>query len=229
MTNQAGSPDPRRGILGRLTGGVYLLLVVEIGFLLAAAPGLVGLLFVARTASNLPLFALCLVPVAPAFSAALYAVRRARQEDDLVVWPRFWRGCLLNVRDVLVLWIPALAVATLLGYNIVFGPRVGVNTVFIVGSWVVLGALALWAVNAVVIASLFSFRVRDTARLALFYLGARPLVTLGTISLVAMAAGVVYLTADWVLAACASLFAIAVLLTHRPLIVSVEERFIEQG
>jgi len=225
MTNQAGSPDPRRGPLGRATGGAYLLLVVELGFLLAVLPGLLGLMFVARDASNLPLVAVCLVPLAPAFSAALYATDRARREDDLVVWPRFWRGWRRNVREVLSLWLPVLAAGTVLGYNIAFGPAVGVPDVFVVGSWILLGALALWAVHAVVIASFFSFRLRDTARLALYYLAARPLVTLGAVSLLVIAAGIVFLTADWVLALCGSLFAVGVLLTHKPLIADVEERF----
>lgn len=225
MTNQAGSPDPRRGALGRVTAGAYLLLVVELAFLLAALPGLAGLMFVAREAGNLPLIALCLVPLAPAFSAAVSATRVARREDDLVVWPRFWRGWRRNLREVLSLWVPALVLGTVLGYNIVFGPAIGVDDVFIIASWILLAVLALWVVNAIMIASFFSFRLRDTARLALYYLAARPLVTLGTISLLVIAAGLVYLTADWVLAVCGSLFAVGVLTTHKPLLVDVEERF----
>ncbi len=225
MTNQAGSPDPRRGVRGRVTAAAYLVLLVQLGFVLAALPGLVGLLFVARQAGNLPLFALCLLPVAPAFSAAVYATGRAHSEDDLVVWPRYWRGWLLNLRDVLAVWVPVLIIGTMLAYTIVFGPMIGVDAFFVVTAWVVLAVLVLFAINAVVIASLFSFRVRDTVRLALFYLVARPIVTLGSVSLAVIAAGLIYLTADWVLMVVAALFAVGVLITHKPLIADVEKRF----
>ena len=40
----------------------------------ASAPGLVGLLFLAADIRNLPLVALCLLPLGPALSAAIYAM-----------------------------------------------------------------------------------------------------------------------------------------------------------
>ncbi|QEO08962.1 DUF624 domain-containing protein [Protaetiibacter larvae] len=226
MTNQAGSPDPRAGILGRVTGVVYALVLVELGFLLAMAPGFAGLAFLERDLRNLPFFALCLVPVGPAFSAALYALHASRRADDMVVWPRFWRGWVRALRDVLPLWIPALLAGTVLAYNVLLGPTVGIESFLIIGSWIVLAALVLWTVNVLVIGSLFSFRLRDTARLALFYLAARPLVTLGSASLAVLAAGTAFLTAEWVLALAASLFAAAVLFTQRPLIADVSDRFV---
>lgn len=226
MTNQAGSPDPRAGLLGRVTGVVYTLLLVEFAFLLAMAPGIVGLLLLAREVRNLPLMALCLLPLGPAFSAALYALHASRRADDLVIWPRFWRGWRRALRDVLPLWVPALVAGTVLCYNVLLGPTVGIEPALVIGSWIVLAALALWVVNVLVIGSLFSFRLRDTARLALYYLAARPLVTLGTLSLVVLGAGLAFLTADWVLALAASLFATAVLFNHRALIRGVSERFV---
>ena len=229
MTQQAGAPDPRSGALGRFTGAAYALLVVELAFVLAMLPGLAGLLLLERDVRNLPFFALCLVPLGPAFSAALFALHASRRADDLVVWPRFWRGWVRALRDVLPLWLAGLAAATVLGYNVLLGPAADIEQAFVIGSWIVLAALSLWLVDAVVIASLFSFRVRDTARLAAYYLAARPLVTLGNASLLVIAAGTVYLTADWVLALLASVFAVATLFVQRPLVADIEERFVERA
>ena len=201
MTSHAGAPDPRHDRLGRVTGAVYWFLIVEAAFLSAALPGFVGIVLLDRSPSNIPLYALSLVPVAPAFSAAMSTIAaRTREFGDLSVWPRYWRSWVANVKDVLVVWVPALVVATILGMNIAFGGAAGVDGFFLVASAVLLVAVALWSAHAVVIASFFRFRARDTARLALFYLVAKPLVTLGALGYLLIAAALVAFTSDWVLA-----------------------------
>jgi hypothetical protein len=66
---------------------------------------------------------------------------------------------------------------------------------------VVIAVLALvWGLHAVAIATLFSFRTRDVARLAAHYLGRTPLVSLGVVSLLVAAAGVAWFATDGVLA-----------------------------
>lgn len=73
-----------------MSGVVYWFLVVEACFLLAAVPGFLGVLFLERNPSNIPLYALCLVPVAPAFSAAISTI--AARNDELSVWPTYADG-----------------------------------------------------------------------------------------------------------------------------------------
>jgi uncharacterized membrane protein YesL len=229
MTGDRGVPDPRRELFGRVTGVIYWFVIVEICFLLAAAPGLIGILLLERAPSNLPLYALCLVPLGPAFSAAMSAMAAmaARgRDEELSVWPRFWRAYVGNLRDVLFVWIPALVVATILGMNIAFGGVVGVDGFFIGASVVLLVFVALWSANGVVIASHFRFRARDTARLALYYLAAKPLVTLGTLSYLVLATAIVAFSSDWVLALLAVFFAAFARVVARPMIADITGRFV---
>lgn len=226
MAQQAGLPDPRRGVFGRVTETVYWFVVVEVAFLLAAAPGFLGVILLEQSATNIPLYALCLIPVAPAFSAALSALEARRRVAEPVVWPQFWRAYVRNVVDVLWVWVPALVAAAILGTTIAVGPAAGVDGFFIGAAVVFLVVLAVWAAHALVIASLFRFRARDTARLALYYLAAKPLVSLGALSYLVVAVALVAFVSDWALALCAVIFAAFALVNARPLIASVRDRFI---
>ncbi|MCR2813816.1 DUF624 domain-containing protein [Microbacterium sp. zg.Y1090] len=226
MSTPAASPDPRRSALAAATGALYWLLVVEGCFLLAALPGFAGILLLERAASNIPLYALCLLPVAPAFSAAMATLESRTRAEDLSVWPRYWRAYARNVVDVLWVWVPALAAATVLATTIAFGAAADVDGFFVGAAVVFLVLVAVWAFHALVIASLFRFRARDVARLGLFYIAAKPLATLGVLSCLVLATAVVAFASDVVLAALASAFAAFALATERRVIADVRERFV---
>jgi hypothetical protein len=229
MTRDESAPDPRRETLGRLTAAIYWYLLVEGAFLLAALPGFLGIILLERAPSNIPLYALCLAPVGPAFSAAISTLAGRKRSDELVVWRRFWRSYVDNVRDVLWIWLPALVVATVLGVNVAFGGAAGLDVFFIGASVVLLGVVALWSAQAILIASLFRFRARDTARLALYYLAAKPLVTLGVFAYLLIAAVVVAFTSDWVLALLGVFFAAFALANARPMTADITRRFVADG
>lgn len=217
----------RQGVLGRVTGTIYWFVVVELCFLLAASPGLVGILLLERDASNLPLYALCLVPVGPAFSAGMSTI--AARSDELSVWPRFWRSYAHNAVDVLWVWLPALVVATVLGITIAFAGSAGVSVFFVVVAVVLLVVLAVFTSHALVIASFFSFRARDVARLALYYVAARPLVSLGALSYLVLAVALVAFTSDWVLALAAVLFAALAVVNARSMDRDIRSRFVSDA
>lgn len=213
------------GVLGRATAVVYWYLMVEVLLVVAVLPGAVASLFLERTPGNAPLFALCLLPVGPAVSAGLFALRDRTKAEGLTPASSFWRGYRLNWADALKVWVPGLAV----GVVIVLGlANVGAGGVpgWYAGALVVVGiGLALWMVNALVIVSFFGFRTRDAARLAAHFLGARPLVTLGTLSLLVLAAGIVALTTEAVFGLLAVVWLALVLRNARPVLADVEERF----
>ncbi|WP_433496366.1 DUF624 domain-containing protein [Sphaerimonospora sp. CA-214678] len=215
------------GPLSRASALVYTLLVVEILFLATTVPGLAGLVLLARDAANVPLAALCLLPVAPALSAALYAVHRRRLDlTDLHPARAFWRGYRMNFRGVVKIWIPLLAWLTLLGSTLANFAAAGVP-----GWWAVLLvilalAATLWGANALVITSLFEFRSRDVGRLAAYFLLCSPRITLGNACLVIVAAGVTLVVTEAGLALLASVFVSALLLNGRPMVAEVTERFI---
>ncbi len=223
------APDPRRGVLGRVTSAVYWFLLVEICFLFAALPGFVGILLLDRSPSNIPLYALCALPIAPAFSAAISTLAARSRADDLSVWPRYWRAYRQNLGDVLWVWIPTLLGAGILGITIAFGAAAGVDGFFVGAAVVFLVVLAVWSSHGLVIASLFRFRARDVARLALYYLAARPLVTLGSLSYLVLAVAVVTFTTDVVLALAAVVFAAFALVNAMAMTADITARFVVGG
>lgn len=184
MSEKAAGRDPGTGSgtgpMARVSALIYTLLVTEGLFLVTAAPGLVPLLLLDHDASNLPLDALCLVPAGPAVSAALYALHK-RQPDlaDLTPAAAFWRGYRLNAAGALRVCIPWLAAMTMVAMTLADRGAGGIP-----GWWrallvVIAVAATLWLVNALVVTSLFAFRAVDVGRLAAYFLGRTPLVTVG--------------------------------------------------
>ena len=107
-----------------------------------AVPGLIPLVLLDRDPSNLPLVALCLVPLGPALSAMLFALRhRSRDLTDLHPAAAFWRGYRLNVWPVLRLWVPWLLGMTVISVNLAYFQAAAVP-----GWWAVL--LVIIAVGA---------------------------------------------------------------------------------
>ncbi|GAA2236396.1 hypothetical protein GCM10010413_40880 [Promicromonospora sukumoe] len=213
------------GVLGRATALVYWHLVVELLLVVAVLPGALASLLLERTPGNAVLFALCLLPVGPAVSAGLFALRDRTRAEGLTPAASFWRGYRLNWKDALKVWVPALAA----GVVVVLGlANVGAGGVpgWYAGVLVVVGAgLALWTVNALLVVSFFGFRTRDVVRLAAHYLGAKPLVTLGSLSLLVLAGGIVVLTTEAVFALVAVVWLALVLRNAGPVLADVEARF----
>ncbi len=228
MSDTAGAARQfGEGPLSRVTSMIYTLLVVEALFLVASAPGLVPLVLLAPDASNAPLAVACALPLGPALSAAVYALHRHRADlADLKPAAAFWRGYKANAVEILRIWIPWLAWLAILAANL------GHFTIVSVPSWwatlliVVAAASTLWVTNALVLISLFSFRTRDIARLAVYYLLMRkPGVTLGNAGLMIIATGITVISSEAVVALLGSIFALALLRTSRPMITEVRERF----
>lgn len=214
------------GPLSRAVALVYSLLVVELLFLLTAVPGLVPLIGLGRDASNLPLVAVCALPLGPALAAALYALHHHRGDlTDLRPAAAFWRGYRINVWAVLRIWLPLLVWLTIVAVNLAYFTAAAVPRWWAVLLVIVAVAATLWGANALVITSLFAFRARDVARLAAYFLVRTRSVTLGTASLLIVAAGVTVAFSDMVLALLGSVFALTLLRTCRPMITAIREEF----
>jgi hypothetical protein len=222
----AGGRGFGTGPLARVSALVYTVLVTEGLLLLTSAPGLVPLLVLGGSASNLPLDAACLVPAGPAASAALFALwRRSGDLADLRPAAAFWRGYRLNVAGVLRLYLPWLAGMTMVALGLAHGGAAGVP-----GWWRVLLVViavtgTLWLANALVITSLFAFRGVDVARLAAYFLGTAPLVALGNAGVLVAGALVTAFGTEPVAMLLATVGCLALLMTSRPMIGQVEERF----
>jgi uncharacterized membrane protein YesL len=214
------------GPLSQVAALVYTLLVIEFLFLVTTLPGLVPLVLLTADSSNLPLVAACALPVGPAVSAALYALRhRSGDLTDLHPAAAFWRGYRLNFLGSLKFWVPCLAWLAIIGLNLAnFGAA------NVPGWWAALLVtvgigVALWLGNALVITSLFSFRTVDIARLALLFLGRTPGVTLGNACLLALAGLLTAVTSEAVLVLLGSVFVLMLLLTSRRMITAIQKDF----
>ena len=208
-------------------GAAVILWVLVISALTALTGGLLLVLvpFLRADAANAWLAALLAVPVGPALAAAMFAWRRFLEERDLAPARHFWRGYRLNALDVLRWWVPTLAALAVIAFSLAHLDASGVPSGYGIVLVVVAVGLALWAVTALALSSHLSLRTRDLARLATYYLAAKPLVTLGVLSLVVLAVGIVLFTSDWVLVLLAGPLAFAVVTTTEPVVSDATARF----
>ncbi|MFI6236886.1 DUF624 domain-containing protein [Micromonospora sp. NPDC050784] len=215
------------GPLSRITSRVYILLVVELLLLLTTLPALLPLLVLDRHPSNLPLAALLLVPVGPAISAALYALRHQRTDlTDLHPAALFWRGYRANAFGVLRIWVPTLLWLTVLAVNLAYRGAVGLPGWWAVPLVLIAVAVTLCMANALVITSLFDFRTRDVLRLAVHFLLRTPGVSVGNALLLAAAAGITAVFSEAVLMLLASIAVLAYLRVSDPMIHLIRKEFV---
>jgi hypothetical protein len=213
------------GIIGRAAATLYWFVMIELLLVLTAGPTLAVLVLLDQDASNAPIAALLFVPLAPALSAAIFAWRVFLDDRDLAPAKHFWRGYRLNALDVLRWWVPAVFFLGILGFTLGNLNRVTLPAGYPMALLVLAAAVLLWAAQALVLSSTLSLRTRDTARLAAYYLAAKPLATLGVLSLLIFSGGVVFLTSDWVLVALAAPLTLLLLRNADPVLRDATERF----
>lgn len=226
MSGGAPAADFGTGALSRAAALIHTLVTVEALLLLAAAPGLAGLLLLGPDPANLPLAAVCLLPLGPALSAALYALHhRSRDLTELHPARTYARGWRLNALPALKLWTPLLTWLTVIAFTLTHFSATGLP-----GWWAVLlgvigfGSL-LWGAHALVLTSLFTFRTRDTARLAAYFLVRHARTTLAAASLLVLVAVSTALLTEALPALLAAPLLLSLLHSGRPVIAETEEDF----
>lgn len=231
MTVNAQLDTMEKGPLGRITAVVYRVLVLELLFLVASSPGLLLLLTLAPDPSNIPLAAVFLLPAGPALSAVVFAWRESALEESLTPARHFWRGYRLNAVAVLRWWWLVLGAGAVLGLNLAYldvaappgFPRLLIGT----GQVVILLVLAVLALHALVITSLYTFRTIDVLRLAFRYLRRCPRASIGAVAISVTATGVTAVGTEAVLLALCSVGGAVILSNAQPLISDIQEKFLE--
>ncbi|WP_328753437.1 hypothetical protein OHT57_37275 [Streptomyces sp. NBC_00285] len=207
---------------------MHTLVTVEALLLVAASPGLAGLFLLGADPANLPLAAVCLLPLGPATAAAVYALHhRDRDLVDLRPARAYWRGWRLNALPSLRLWAPLLAWLTVIAFTLTHFSATGLP-----GWWAVLlaaigGGSLLWGAHALVLTALFAFRARDTARLAGYFLFRHARATLGAASLLVLAAAGTAVLTEALPALLAAPFLLSLLHSSRPVIADTQKDFTE--
>ncbi|MFE1260069.1 hypothetical protein ACFW5X_06040 [Streptomyces albogriseolus] len=214
------------GPLSRAAALIHTLVTVEALLLLTAAPGLAGLFLLAPDPANLPLAALCLLPLGPSAAAALYALHhRGGDLTELRPSRVFLRGWRLGAGPALKLWAPLLGWLTVIAFTLTHFPATGLP-----GWWALLLAVTgvgslLWGAHALLLTALFAFRARDTARLAAYFLFRHPRATLGALSLLILTAAGTALLTEALPALLAAPLLLSLLRAGRPLITETREEF----
>lgn len=225
MTSPAAR-DPGDGVLGRGAGAIYWFLVIGVLLAVTTLPGTLPLMLLERSTSNLPLVALCLVPVGPAVSAGLFAMRDRDRAEALTPMRSFLRGYRLNALDVLKLWIPALVVLTIIMITLANLEHAGVPGGYATVLVVLAVAFAVWTGHTLVITSFFTLRSRDVARLGVYYIARTPLVALGVLATFVVAVGIVYFTFDVVLVLASPVLVWMLMRTCEAMVRHVQENFV---
>jgi hypothetical protein len=226
MTRVDQSDEIGAGILSRLAAAVYRFMILAVFGFLNALPTLIVWTFLRADASNVVLFMAALLPVGPAGSAAVYALRAWRDSPDLQPSKALIRGYRLNLVDTLKWWVPVLAVATPLMMNVVLAGDARVWPAVRPVSLAVLGLLGVWSAQLLVITSLFSFRTRDAMRIAAVEAIGQWQASLGFLALMIVAAAVVGLWSEAVLALMSWAFVCLLWLIAKPIEADVAARFI---
>ncbi|GAA4041385.1 hypothetical protein [Streptomyces shaanxiensis] len=226
MSSGVRTADFGAGVLSRAAALIHTLVTVEALLLLAASPGLAGLLLLGPDPANLPLAAVCLLPLGPALSAAVHALHhRTGDLTDLHPARAYARGWRLNALPALKLWTPLLAWLTVIAFTLTHFSATGLP-----GWWAVLlgvigaGSL-LWGAHALILTSLFAFRGRDTARLAAYFLFRHGRATLGAASLLLLTAASTALLTEALPALLAAPLLLSLLRSSRPVIAETQEDF----
>lgn len=213
------------GPLSQLAGSVHRHVVLGGCLLVACLPTLVVAMVLGGSPRGLPWAVVAQLPVAPALSAGLYAVRGWRRDDEAGPGQLFWRGYRMNAADVLRWWAPAVAVLAVLATNAVNPGAVAIGSALGVVSIVVGALVLLWSGHALVISSFFTFRTRDVARIAVVELFSQWRVTAVYLSLLVVAVGVMLVGTEATLIVLA--WALVSMLEHvsRPVRADVTRQF----
>src|ERR1700754_5136015 len=212
------------GRLSRAADGVYRYATIAVLLVVTTLPGAVSMMLLDRSLGNAPLFAACMLPFAPAISAGIFALSvRSAEEGTL---RSFLRGYRLNAVQALTIGAAALGAATIIAIGALGEGRTELALAYHIGLAVLAACLAAWTLLALVMVSLFHFRTRDVARLAIHYTFRLPLVGLGALGTLVVALGIVGLTFDVALAVVGPALLWMLRRTSEPLIRDVKDHFV---
>lgn len=225
MSSHSLAAEIGQGVLSRMTATIYRLIVLAAFLVLMCAPTILVWTLLGANSANIGFFVVAMLPVGPALSAALYGLRAWTATPDLSPARALWRGYKLNFRDTMKWWAAVVAVDTVLIVNIAFADAVPFASALRPVGFVILVLLAVWSAHLLVVASLFSFRTRDSMRIAAVEMFSQWRVSLGFLALLVVAVATVNLGSELALLLLAWAFMGILWLIAQPLIGDVTRKF----
>lgn len=214
-----------RGPLSKASAAVYRMLVLEGLLVVSLLPTIVTAALLDRDASNVPLFVISLLPLAPGLVAAIAAVTAWHRSPDLSPARAFLLSYRRDLGATLKWSAPSTALLALLAFNLVHLDAADGAEAVRPPLLLFATLLVVWQGHMVALTAAFRLRTRDAARIALSQLLSQWRYSLGILSLVLVAATVVLLASEFVLLLFAWAFALFLAVLARPLITFVTERF----
>ena len=214
-----------RGVLGRITVDAYWTLMLTVLFGAACLPGGLVVLFLEPGRPAVALLLLAVLPVGPALAATVFAWRQRSRVEDPTPWRCFAAGYRLSALDALKVWAPACAVLSIIGTGVLATGLGLVPTGYLVVLAVIGLVVALSTVHALAITTVFSFRLRDVFRLAVFHTFRLPRATLAVLALLISVAALVVALGDWAAVLAAGLFARLLAHYEQPLLDRIRTEF----
>lgn len=217
--------DPWDNPMTRVTDEIGWFLTVGFLVFLAVLPGVLPMVLLERSPSNAPLFALCALPIGPALSAGILAMRDKDLPEFESPLRSFVRGYRVNAFDALRIWIPAVAVVAAIGFAVSTLRTTDLPGALAVALVVIAAAICLLTAQSLVITSLFNFRTRDVVRLAAYYAAVKPLQTLAVGLVLVLTAGLSYLTINVIAVLISPVLIWLVLKINTPIIEDLKDNF----
>jgi len=200
--------------------------VLTVLCVLSCLPGLVPALLLDPESANIIVLAVCLLPLAPAVSATMFAWRAKARGTESAPTPAFRHGYRVSALDSLRVAMPVLAVLAVLAWTVL---NIGAAAVAPGYGWVLVAIavlVVLVSVQALVIATLYSFRLRDVWRLAVYYTYRLPLVTLAVAALLTCVLGLVWVSNEAVGVLALGVVCALLLRYQAPVLNDIERTFI---
>ena len=214
-----------RGPLARGAAFVYRVLVLEGQLLLATLPTGIAVILLGRDPSNLPLFVLALLPIAPALVAGVAATRASVSDPDLAPGRHFFRAYRRDLLPTLRWAVPATVILAVLTFNLSHLDAIEGGGVLRPAILLIVALVLVWGGHMTVLTASFTFRTRDAARIALAQLLPRWGFSLGILSLLVISCFLIITLSELVLLLLLWAAVVLLELMARPVVDDVTARF----
>ena len=175
--------------------GLYWYIMLTLMMAIAGAPAVLATAFLDANYPSNPINAVVIIVaglfLGPTLSAGLYACRARTKDETPLPTRAFWRGYKMNAADVLRLWLPTCLVVAIIAFTLGNAATAGIGLAYAIGLIAIASGVTLWGMHALMLATFFTFRSRDIARLAVYYLGRNRKSSLGVLALIIVAGGIV--------------------------------------